>query len=113
MALRAISALTADPDSAKKPLKNKSFTFSVQLVYVKASDPKDRELEWRHGAGNDLVFSAGGKTVTRTRKIGATAVDVTLNETISGTGGDAASFRVTLRELPSNDLAVCFVKLEG
>src|SRR5262245_24476799 len=113
MALRAISALTVDPGSAKKPLKNTSLTFSVQLVDTKTPDAKDRTLELSLAAGNDLVFASGAKTVTRTRKVGATALDVTLNEAITGTGADAGAFRVTLREVPSNDLAVCFVNLES
>jgi len=112
MALRAVSALTASPSSAKKPLRNKSFTFSVQLVDVKATSPSDRTLELSLAAANDLTFSGGAKAVTRVKKVGATAVSVTFNETVSGTGTGISSFRVTLTELPSNILAACFVGLE-
>jgi|SRR5688572_1645795 len=112
MALRAISPLTPDPTSAKQPLKNKPISFAVQLVDVKAPTPIDRTLEWALAASNDLVFANGGKTVTRTRKIGATPVDVTLNETISGTSDESERFRVTLRQADGSDLAACFVGLE-
>jgi uncharacterized membrane protein len=112
MALRAISPLTPDPSSAKRPLKSRAFAFSVQLVDVKAPAPTDRTIEVSLAAGNDLQFAGGVKTVTRTRKVGATAVDVTLNETISGTVADLGSFRVTLRETGGKDLAACFVNLE-
>ena len=112
MALRAISSLTADPTSVKRPLKSKAVSFGVQLVDVKAPTPIDRTLELVLAASNDLVFAGGAKTVTRTRKIGATAVDATFNETISGTAEDVASFRVTLREAGGSDLAACFVNFE-
>jgi hypothetical protein len=112
MALRAISSLTAEPTSVKRPLKSKAISFGVQLVDVKTPTPVDRTLELVLAASNDLVFAGGEKTVTRTRKIGATAVDVTFNETVSGTAADVASFRVTLREAGGNDLAACFVNFE-
>ncbi len=110
--LSAVSALTASPVSAKTPLQNKSFTFSVQLVDLKATSATDRTLELSLSAGNDLTFRGGAKAVTRVKKVGATAVSVTFNETVSGTGEGISSFRVTLRELPSNTLAACFVGLE-
>jgi hypothetical protein len=111
MALRAISALTPDPRSVERPVKGK-VAFTVQLVDVMTPTPTDRSLELSLSPRNDLVFAGGGKTVTRTRKIGATAVEVTLNESISGTGDAAASFLVTLSESGGNELASCFVNLE-
>jgi hypothetical protein len=112
MALAAISNLVPDPASTPRPLRNKSFTFVVDVVDRKTTSPVARTLALDLAASNDLVFPGGSKSVEQNVAVGRDPVTVTFETKISGTAAGLAFFRVTLSDEAENALAACLVRLE-
>ncbi len=112
MALTAVSNLVPNPASAARPLRNKTFTFVVDVFDQDSAKPTMRTLELSLAASNDLFFTGGTKSVTQKEKVGAATVTVTFSTKITGTGAETAFFRVTLKEEAGDDLMACLVRLE-
>jgi hypothetical protein len=112
MALAATSDLVPDPTSAARPLKSKSFTFTVDVMDDEATRPKKVTLELRLASSNDLVFTGGSKSVSQDETIGKVPVTVTFAIKISGAAANLGFFRVTLFDDADNALMACLVRLE-
>ena len=112
MALKAISELNPTPAQTTKPV-NETFDFEVDVVDRRADKPRVRTLELSLAPGNDLFFTGRQKTVEQDETVGKDPVHVTFSgKTISGSGADLSSFRVTLQEKDGPDLVFCLVMLE-
>jgi hypothetical protein len=112
MALKAVSELNPTPEVTARPV-NDTFQFEVDVIDRRADKPKARTLELVLAAGNDLFFTGRTKTVEQDETVGKESVHVTFKaKTISGSGADLSSFRVTLREQDGEDLVFCLVRLE-
>jgi hypothetical protein len=112
MAIAAITGLVPTPDSAARPLKNKSITFTVDVIDAEAARPKKVTLELRVASSNDLVFADGSKSFTQDETVGKNPVTVTFATKISGAATNLAFFRVTLFDDAENALMACLVRLE-
>ena len=112
MAITAISDLVPDPTSTAPPLKNKSFTFTVDVVDRRAAKPTEVTLELRLASSNDLVFGDGTKSFKQDETVGKEPVTVTFATKISGTAADLSFFRVTLFDDAENSLMPGIVRLE-
>ena len=111
MALKADSELTPTPDATARPV-NDSFRFEVDVVDRRAVKPTARTLELVLAAGNDLFFAGRKKSVAQDETVGKDPVHVTFTaRTISGSGADLSSFRVTLREQGGADLVFCLIRI--
>jgi len=112
MALKADSELDPTPQLTAKPV-NDTFTFEVDVVDRRADRPRVRTLELALAPGNDLFFPGRTKTLDQDETVGKDPVHVTFKgKTITGSGADLSSFRVTLREQGGADLVFCLIRLE-